>query len=103
MRLSFGVPLALAPMGYQTLAHPEGELATVRAAGRRGVPVVVSMFAGHNLEDLAAAAGLRSGREPAIRRQLMYDAATTSFEEALGAHLAACDRMLRQASSEASR
>jgi hypothetical protein len=24
------------------------------------------------------------------------DAATTSFEESLGAHLAACDRMLRQ-------
>ncbi|WP_416978429.1 enoyl-CoA-hydratase DpgB [Streptomyces sp. T028] len=51
----------------------------------------------------AAAAGPRSGRELAIRRQLMRDAATTSFEEALGAHLAACDRMLRQASSGAGR
>jgi isomerase DpgB len=37
-----------------------------------------------------------SGRETAIRRRLMLDAATTSFEEALGAHLAACDRSLRQ-------
>ncbi|GGN42565.1 hypothetical protein GCM10011578_092000 [Streptomyces fuscichromogenes] len=51
----------------------------------------------------AAAAGLRSGRELAIRRQLMRDAATVSFEEALGAHLAACDRMLRQAASGAGR
>lgn len=50
------VPLAIAPMGYQTLAHPEGELATVRAAGPRGVPVVVSMFAGRGIEDLAAVA-----------------------------------------------
>jgi isomerase DpgB len=41
------------------------------------------------------AAGL-SGRELAIRRQLLFDAATTSFEDALGAHLAACDRALRQ-------
>ncbi|WP_416978428.1 alpha-hydroxy acid oxidase [Streptomyces sp. T028] len=53
---TWGVPLAVAPMGYQTLAHPEGELATVRAAGKRGVPVVVSMFAGRGIEDLAAAA-----------------------------------------------
>nr|WP_198537886.1 MULTISPECIES: enoyl-CoA-hydratase DpgB [Frankia] len=36
------------------------------------------------------------GRELAIRRQLMFDASTTSFEEALGAHLAAYDRALRR-------
>ncbi|MEV0124843.1 enoyl-CoA-hydratase DpgB [Streptomyces sp. NPDC050703] len=39
--------------------------------------------------------GALSGREVAIRRQLLFDAATTSFEDALGAHLAACDRALR--------
>lgn len=39
-----------------------------------------------------------SGKELAIRRQLMHDASTTSFEEALGAHLAACDRTLRRRS-----
>jgi isomerase DpgB len=32
----------------------------------------------------------------AVRRQLMLDATTTSFEEALGRHLAACDRALRE-------
>ncbi|MEV7194414.1 enoyl-CoA-hydratase DpgB [Streptomyces sp. NPDC093510] len=37
-----------------------------------------------------------SGKEVAIRRQLMFDAATTGFEDALGAHLAACDRALRR-------
>ncbi|MFI6725995.1 enoyl-CoA hydratase/isomerase family protein [Streptomyces sp. R-74717] len=48
---------------------------------------------------LAAAAGLVSGlagKEIAIRRQLLFDAATTSFEDALGPHLAACDRVLRK-------
>ncbi|MGC5310350.1 enoyl-CoA-hydratase DpgB [Micromonospora zamorensis] len=37
-----------------------------------------------------------SGKEMAIRRQLMFDATTTSFEDALGRHLAACDRALRR-------
>lgn len=46
----------------------------------------------------AAVAGLASGlvgKELAIRRQLLFDAATTSFEDALGPRLAACDRALR--------
>lgn len=36
-----------------------------------------------------------AGRELAIRRRLLLDATSTSFEDALGAHLAACDRTLR--------
>jgi isomerase DpgB len=42
-----------------------------------------------------------SGTELAIRRQLLHDAASTSFEEALGVHLAACDRALRRATTGA--
>jgi isomerase DpgB len=41
------------------------------------------------------AAGI-AGRELAIRRQLLLDADRTSFEDALGSHLAACDRALRR-------
>jgi isomerase DpgB len=44
-------------------------------------------------------AGL-SGRELAIRRQLLFDAASMSFEDALGQHLAACDRALRGAAAQ---
>jgi isomerase DpgB len=44
-------------------------------------------------------AGL-SGRELAIRRQLLFDAASMSFEDALGQHLAACDRALRGAAAK---
>jgi len=40
-----------------------------------------------------------SGPEIAIRRQLMVDAAVVGFDDALGAHLAACDRVLRQLSA----
>ncbi|MFJ6141696.1 enoyl-CoA-hydratase DpgB [Kitasatospora sp. NPDC092286] len=46
-------------------------------------------------------AGVLSSPELAIRRQLMLDATTTSFEEALGSHLAACDRVLRKATAGA--
>ncbi|MFD1832887.1 enoyl-CoA-hydratase DpgB [Streptomyces desertarenae] len=53
-------------------------------------------------EDLAGAlatavdlVGGLAGAEISIRRQLHFDAATTSFDEALGQHLAACDRVLR--------
>ncbi|WP_426513743.1 aminotransferase class I/II-fold pyridoxal phosphate-dependent enzyme [Dactylosporangium sp. McL0621] len=52
----WAVPFGVAPLAYQTLAHPEGELATVRAAGAAGVPVVVSTFAGRTFEELAEAA-----------------------------------------------
>ncbi|QUQ65304.1 enoyl-CoA-hydratase DpgB [Kutzneria sp. CA-103260] len=53
-------------------------------------------------DDLAAAvsaaadlAGGLTGAELAIRRRLLLDAANSSFEDSLGAHLAACDRTLR--------
>ncbi len=47
---------------------------------------------------VAGASGLLTrtvGTGLPVRRRLLLEAATTSFEESLGAHLAACDRMLR--------
>lgn len=49
----------------------------------------------HALAVAAEVAGAWSPAELAIRRQLMLEAANTSFEDALGVHLAACDRVLR--------
>ncbi|WP_267244921.1 enoyl-CoA-hydratase DpgB [Streptomyces sp. PR69] len=40
--------------------------------------------------------GRISDRELAIRRQLLNEAVTTGYDEALGVHLAACDRELRR-------
>ncbi|MEV1047515.1 alpha-hydroxy acid oxidase [Streptomyces sp. NPDC049916] len=54
--VSLAAPLGIAPMAYHRLAHPEGEVATARAAGAAGALLVVSMFASRALEDIAAAA-----------------------------------------------
>lgn len=87
--------------------------AAVRRAVLFGVPIVATEAVAMHLIDeltvntpgaLAAAAELAQavpGAELAIRRQLIQDAEMVSFEEALGAHLAACDRMLRQATAGA--
>ncbi|MFI6444783.1 alpha-hydroxy-acid oxidizing protein [Kitasatospora sp. NPDC050543] len=50
-------PVAVAPMGVQTLAHPEGELASVRAAAALGVPYIHSTQAAHSFEQIAEAGG----------------------------------------------
>jgi isomerase DpgB len=51
----------------------------------------------HAVRSLRTEVGGLAGAELAIRRQLILDAARTSFEDALGTHLAACDRSLRRA------
>jgi isopentenyl diphosphate isomerase/L-lactate dehydrogenase-like FMN-dependent dehydrogenase len=48
-------PVLVAPWAYQKRAHPEGELATARAAARAGTLMVVSSTAFEYLEDVAAA------------------------------------------------
>jgi (S)-3,5-dihydroxyphenylglycine transaminase len=54
---SWDFPLAVAPLAFQNLAHPDGELATVRGvAAAADIPVVVSTFASRTFEELAAAA-----------------------------------------------
>src|SRR5690349_10809162 len=49
-------PLLVAPTAFQKLAHPEGELATARAAGRCGALMTLSTIASTGLEEVAAAA-----------------------------------------------
>ncbi|OZF54823.1 alpha-hydroxy-acid oxidizing enzyme [Rhodococcus sp. 14-2470-1b] len=50
-------PLLIAPVGIQTLAHPDGELATARAAAALGVPYIHSTQASHSFEQVAEAGG----------------------------------------------
>lgn len=50
-------PVLLAPIGVQTVAHAEGELASARAAARVGVPLIASTAASHTIEQIAEAAG----------------------------------------------
>ncbi|KAL4866486.1 hypothetical protein BDV12DRAFT_132435 [Aspergillus spectabilis] len=51
---SYDYPVALAPVGVQTIFHPQGERAAARAAREEGVTYVVSTAASTSLEDIAA-------------------------------------------------
>ncbi|WP_406294982.1 lactate 2-monooxygenase [Embleya sp. NBC_00888] len=50
-------PVLLGPVGVQSIVHPEGELATARAAAGLGVPMVASTASSYTLEEIAAASG----------------------------------------------
>src|ERR1700734_3085197 len=39
---TFPVPVLLSPVGVQSVVHPDGELATARAAAHSGIPFVLS-------------------------------------------------------------
>ncbi|WP_236725177.1 enoyl-CoA-hydratase DpgB [Amycolatopsis orientalis] len=82
--------------------------AGIRRAVLLGTPIEVDRALALNLVDevsedpaktlagLAEAAAALDGAETAIRRQLIFEDGSTTFEDALGAHLAAADRALRR-------
>jgi isomerase DpgB len=99
-------------MALHRLVRQAG-VAAVRRAVLFGVPIearealtvrLIDELTDDTPSALTAAARLTSafpGAELAIRRQLMLDAPTVSFEDALGVHLAACDRVLCRVSAGA--
>lgn len=50
-------PVMLAPVGVQSILHPDGELATARAAAELGIPMVLSTASSHTIEEVAEASG----------------------------------------------
>ena len=60
---SYAHPILLAPIAYQRLFHPEGELAAVLGAAAMDAGMVVSTLATTSLEDIARAAAA-SGAPP---------------------------------------
>ncbi|MBD2200016.1 alpha-hydroxy-acid oxidizing protein [Calothrix anomala FACHB-343] len=48
------LPLLIAPMAFQCLAHPDGEIATAKAAASAGVGMVLSTLATKTIEEVAA-------------------------------------------------
>jgi lactate 2-monooxygenase len=50
-------PVLFAPVGVQTLAHPDGDLASARAAAELGLTYVHSTQGAYKMEDVAAANG----------------------------------------------
>ncbi|GAA2591863.1 alpha-hydroxy acid oxidase [Streptomyces axinellae] len=51
------LPMAVAPIAYQRLFHPEGELAAARAARNAGVPYIICTMSSIPLEEIAAVGG----------------------------------------------
>ncbi|MBO4164499.1 alpha-hydroxy-acid oxidizing protein [Micromonospora sp. MMS20-R2-23] len=54
---ALSMPVLVAPTAFHRLAHPEGEVATARAAAEAGTVMVVSMAATRPVEQIAAAGG----------------------------------------------
>ena len=49
-------PVMLAPVGVQSIVHPDAELAVARAAAAVGLPFILSTAASNSIEDVAGAA-----------------------------------------------
>jgi len=83
---AWAAPFGIAPVAYHTLVHPDGELASVRAAGAAGLPVAVSTFAGRTFEELAAVATsplwlqVYCFRDREVTRELIQRAEKAGFE-----------------------
>jgi isopentenyl diphosphate isomerase/L-lactate dehydrogenase-like FMN-dependent dehydrogenase len=52
----YPAPFLLAPLGVQGILHPDGELATARAAARTGVPFILSNVSSFTMEQVAESA-----------------------------------------------
>jgi lactate 2-monooxygenase len=81
-------PLLLAPIGVQKGAHPDGELATARAAAALGLPMIASTASHFTLEEIAGAGGAGAPRwfqlywpsDPELARSLVERAERTGYE-----------------------
>jgi isopentenyl diphosphate isomerase/L-lactate dehydrogenase-like FMN-dependent dehydrogenase len=79
------MPILLAPTAYQRLAHPEGEVATARGAGRHGALMVLSTMSTRTIEDVAAAAAgplwfqLYVHKDRGVTRHFLERAAAAGF------------------------
>ena len=54
-------PVAVAPTGFQGLAHPEGEVATASGAAQAGALMVLSTRSSRKIEEVAAAVAAEGG------------------------------------------
>ncbi|MBX5459125.1 MAG: alpha-hydroxy-acid oxidizing protein [Thermogemmatispora sp.] len=57
LELRLPAPVLLAPIGVQSIIHPEAELAVARAAASLGIPFILSTVSSYTLEEVAQAAG----------------------------------------------
>lgn len=80
------MPLAIAPMAVHSLAHPDGEVASARAAAAAGLPFTLSTMSSRSIEEVAEAAPdavrwfqLYHQADPRLSRKLVERAAAAGF------------------------
>lgn len=82
----YPTPLVVAPMAFQKMAHPDGELASARAAATAGAVFVASTVATTSLEDIAAASAgpkwfqLYVFKDRGVTRSLVERAEAAGYE-----------------------
>jgi lactate 2-monooxygenase len=69
---TFPAPLLLAPIGVQSIVHPEAEVAVAKAAASLGVPFILSTASSKTMEEVALAADAASGAGKAPRWFQLY-------------------------------
>jgi 4-hydroxymandelate oxidase len=77
-------PICIAPTAYHRLAHPDGELATARAAAATGTLMTMSTMATSTMEDLAATGAtlwfqLYVYKDREVSRDLVQEAEARGF------------------------
>jgi len=48
------MPVLIAPMSFQQMAHPDGEIATVKASNQAGITMIASLMSNQSLEDISS-------------------------------------------------
>jgi isopentenyl diphosphate isomerase/L-lactate dehydrogenase-like FMN-dependent dehydrogenase len=87
LKTEISMPLLVAPVAFQRMAHPDGEAGTARAAAGAGTIMVLSTLATSTPAEVAAAAPeahrwfqLYCFRDPAVTRALIDQASDAGFE-----------------------
>jgi len=85
-RTKMSAPIVIAPMAFQQMAHPDGEMAVARAAGEAGIAMTCSTFATCSMESISGAAShdlwfqLYTHRDRAITKDLVQRAQACGFK-----------------------
>jgi 4-hydroxymandelate oxidase len=82
---SWPVPIFTCPTALHRMAHPDGELATARAAAARGITMTLSTSASTDMAEVAAIGGPRWFQvyllaDPGARRALIERAVQSGYE-----------------------
>ncbi len=79
------MPVLIAPTAYQALAHPDGEMATARAASAAGTTMILSTVSTTSMEDVAQA-----GPGPVWFQLYMYEDRAVNEDLLARAEAAGC-------------